>query len=473
VQTAVQIFKSLLEQILGSSEKPLQESQDSVQAPDGSRTGSPEPAQEEPSEAAWLSAVPHALNSDQGMASQTKKQADAALASPEVLRRKTIAQMNFVQDFLEELSNGFNKVAASHKRLKALHITSARFSKHPSPETNPNSEELPRYRLTCGMLSVIVTGGKGVVEIFELPADQLFLAAGQERVDKRRLVWNLQDQDNLFAWYADGLPLDASSRQVMLKQLFFDFVKAAWHRQQDGVQTESLAVRRVEKEQAITVQNLIEEKQNLVNKLLSRDEELTSAIARDLHDVVIADIMLLKGRLTCDPVQADKEEILDVLDRLTKRLREICYNLTPRDLADWGLKTVLEDLAHQFGKKNDANCTFVCIENLPAIEHAVQLQIYRIVQEGLNNVAKYAEAKNVSINLSVVDGTLKVSVEDDGKGFEVDEVALQRSTDGGSGLHDLRERTELIRCFHPARLAIVSEPGHGTSVTVEINLLRS
>jgi signal transduction histidine kinase len=471
----VQIFKSLLEKILGKSEEPLQESQDVEPATNGSRLSGVRSAEEEPTDATWLSALPAILSSLDGLTRPQKKQSDTSSStpSPEVLRKKTIAQMNFIQDFLEELSDGFNKVASSHDRLKSLRITSARFSKQPSNENKTASGEFPRYRLTCGSLSFIVTGDNGLIEIFELPADQLFLARAQEGVDKRRMLWNLQREKKTFAWYSDGLPLDASARQVMLKQLFIDFVKAAWYRHLDGAQTESLSDRRVEKEQAVSVQSLIQEKQNLVNKLLSRDEELTSAIARDLHDVVIADIMLLKGRLACEPQQASREETLDVLDRLTKRLREICYNLTPRDLADWGLKTVLEDLAHQFGKKNDANCTFACLENLPTIEHAVQLQIYRIVQEGLNNVAKYAEAKNVSINLSFVDGILKVSVQDDGKGFEVDEVALQRKSDGGSGLHDLRERTELIRCFHPARLAIVSEPGHGTSVTVEINLLES
>jgi signal transduction histidine kinase len=52
----------------------------------------------------------------------------------------------------------------------------------------------------------------------------------------------------------------------------------------------------------------------------------------------------------------------------------------------------------------------------------------------------------------------------------VDEAALRRSSDSGTGLHDLRERTELIRCFHPARLGIVSAPGRGTTVSLEVNL---
>jgi signal transduction histidine kinase len=430
--------------------------------------------EEEPSDSVWLTALTAILFLDPShLRSQEKQITDTAIASPESLRKSTIAQMNFVQDYLEEISNGFNKIANSLDRLKALHVTSARFAKQSSPEKILASKGFPRYRLTCGSLSLIVAGEPGVVEIFELPADQLFLAAGEERIDKRRLFWNLKEKDAAFTWCSDGLPLDGSARKVMLKQVFLEFVKAAWHRRKDGAQTETLSRRRTAKEQAISVQSLIEEKQNLVNKLLSRDEELTSAIARDLHDVVIAEIMLLKGRLTSDPSQTTKEDILEVLDRLNKRLREICYNLTPRDLADWGLKTVLEDLAHQFGKQNEAHCSFKCEENLPIVEHAVQLQIYRIVQEGLNNAAKYAEAKNVSINLSTHDGILRVSVEDDGKGFEVDEVALKRSTDGGSGLHDLRERTELIRCFHPARLAIISETGCGTTVSVEINLLES
>jgi len=420
--------------------------------------------EEEPSDLFWLGTLPSLLiDGDNGPKENVHKAAGFLL---DILQTKTRQQMSLVQNQLEELVNGFNRLSNSELTLKPLHITSASLT---TPAANGESAEFPRYRLTSGSLCLIVVCSLGKVEIYELPADQLYLADGQAGIEKRRLSWSLQEKKNTWFWYADALPLDSSTRTVLIKQLFCEFVKAAWSRRREGVQTKTLSHPSLERSEAITLKSLIQEKQNLVNKLLSRDEELTSAIARDLHDVIIADIMLLKSRLNNDPDHTSKEEIIRVLDQLTKSLREICYNLTPRDLADWGLKTVLEDLAHQFSKQNETPCTFKCEEDLPTVEHAVQLQIYRIVQEGLNNVAKYAEAKNVSISLAAQDGIFRIAVVDDGNGFEVDEVALRRSAYGGSGLHDLRERTDLIRCFHPAKLAIISAPGKGTTVSLEIN----
>jgi len=422
---------------------------------------------EEPSDNFWLAAMATLLADNESQPTPRSGIEEAYTAAN--AKKKTLEQMAFVQSQLEELSDGFNRLINSQSELKPLHVTSARFTKANLQEGPPTVAEFPRYRLTSGALSLVVVGTPGTVEIFELPAEQLHLAAGQERGQRRRLAWTLIEKKNTCYWYADQLPLDLRARTVLLKQLFYDFIKSAWLRRIEGAATKPLSEQNLDKNEAITVTRLIQEKQNLVNKLLSRDEELTSAIARDLHDVIIADIMLLKGRLAADPPNASREEIVEVLDLLTKRLREICYNLTPRDLADWGLKTVLEDLAHQFGKQNDASCVFKCQADLPCVEHAVQLQIYRIVQEGLNNVAKYAQAKNVSISLSSDERIFRIAVEDDGKGFEVEEVGLKRSSDGGTGLHDLRERTELIRCFHPAKLSVLSQPGQGTKVTLEIS----
>jgi signal transduction histidine kinase len=100
----------------------------------------------------------------------------------------------------------------------------------------------------------------------------------------------------------------------------------------------------------------------------------------------------------------------------------------------------------------------------------VKLHIFRIVQECLNNIDKYASASRVSLEISKPSPeVLRFAVIDNGSGFKMTEVGPP-STVGGMGLHNLYERVELIRVYFPAQLFLRSTPGAGARISLEITV---
>jgi two-component system sensor histidine kinase DegS len=100
---------------------------------------------------------------------------------------------------------------------------------------------------------------------------------------------------------------------------------------------------------------------------------------------------------------------------------------------------------------------------LPQLPRESEIVLYRIVQEALQNAHKYARGAQVIIRLARQDGMLRLSIRDDGPGFDPHEVA-RRAGRSNWGLMSMRERAELIG----ARFSVASSPGHGTEVTVSL-----
>ena len=202
--------------------------------------------------------------------------------------------------------------------------------------------------------------------------------------------------------------------------------------------------------------------------MVYQQEMVQNRIARDIHDSVIADILALKRAYEVHATT--DEQVKSVLEDVSQRLRNICSDLAPRDLQDWGLRTVVTDMAASVGQRLKIRWQANVASDLPELPHQVSLHIYRIIQECLNNMEKHARASEFVIDLSMDNGILSITVRDNGIGFDVAAKDKRKASQGGMGLDSLRERVELIRCFHPAQLWIQSQPGAGTKTTVQINL---
>jgi len=213
------------------------------------------------------------------------------------------------------------------------------------------------------------------------------------------------------------------------------------------------------------VRDLLMAQQNAVHKLLNQQEETQASIARDLHDGVLADILMLRRKVSSD-VKLDHEQIADILDGLTVSIRDICSGLVPRDLKDWGLETVLQDLVDKLAEQTEADCSFEVEGTIPELPSQVQLHIFRIVQECMNNIKKYADANSMLLNIKAQEQSLIITIKDDGRGFDLSD---QRDrTDGGFGLPGIEERVEIIKAFYATRLKIESTRGEGTTVILEL-----
>jgi two-component system NarL family sensor kinase len=215
-----------------------------------------------------------------------------------------------------------------------------------------------------------------------------------------------------------------------------------------------------------TVDGLLLANQNLLFKVVNEQEMTKNEIARELHDTVLADLMMLRRYLSGDR-ELSKKELIEIVDDITKQVRDLCNECTPKALQEWGLQVSLETLLQRLNQRTGADCQLHwqgAKVNLPEV---VELNTYRIFQECVNNVEKYARASKVTIECTSLVDRLKIVLTDDGKGFSAN---LNEPKEGGFGLRSMNQRADLIRCFQPCKLTVDSKVSKGTVVTLEIEL---
>jgi signal transduction histidine kinase len=244
-------------------------------------------------------------------------------------------------------------------------------------------------------------------------------------------------------------------------------------------QSSTLEKERLERQQAMQAQLDLLEQQvaartaqltELAQHLQNAREDERSRLARDLHDELGAlltaaklDVARLKSRI--GPLTP---EVTERLTHLTETLnngialkRRIIEDLRPSSLNNLGLVAALEILTREFGESSGIDVQGDFAEGV-RLAPASELTVYRLVQEALTNIGKYAQAKQVRIVLRGRGSQAEVSVEDDGVGFDVD--ARQSSS---HGLLGMRYRVEAAR----GRMHLQSTPGKGTKIRASLPML--
>jgi signal transduction histidine kinase len=202
---------------------------------------------------------------------------------------------------------------------------------------------------------------------------------------------------------------------------------------------------------------------------LVREEE-RGHLARELHDELGSlltaaklDVARIKARIAADAgeLHARIEHLIETLNSGIALKRRIIEDLRPSSLSNLGMVPALEILTREFGQRSGLNI----VANLePAeLDETIQLTVYRLVQESLTNIARYAEAKNVEISVLGYKDYILVTVHDDGRGF--DPQAVQSSS---HGLQGMRHRVEASG----GRLDIVSVNGTTISATLPLAVPR-
>ncbi len=355
----------------------------------------------------------------------------------------------------------------SEVREDSAHQAQDNGSQRKSPMQNEKkSISYLRCRASSSTWSLSMRGAHGRIEFFLVPVLEIFKFSRSETPGRLKSVLQMDDK-NSGIWSIDSLPADPDELYYLIRSLFKTLVFAS----AQGLKDEMIGPAIFENLEGAalraTVRELLLAEQNMAQKIVSQQEEIQNRIARDLHDAVIADIMTLKRQMTSDRRIGDAE-LIEGLDAVSQKLREICQDLAPRDLIDWGLKTVIADLLERVEQRTGADCTFECERDLPEFPYPVQLHVYRIVQESLTNIEKYAEASRIMIYIEVSDNIAKFTIKDNGKGVDVSEAEARKSVEGGTGQSGNKERAEMIRCYYPARLRFESEQGKGSTTTLEM-----
>jgi signal transduction histidine kinase len=160
------------------------------------------------------------------------------------------------------------------------------------------------------------------------------------------------------------------------------------------------------------------------------------------------------------------KQVDTIISKAIVEARRIAHDLRPTTLDDFGLIPALRILCQDFCKITGVKVKFQVSPTLERIDPKVEIAIYRIIQESFNNISKYAEASDVSLDLYRKDKKVFVRVKDNGKGFDFQSVTKSKKAGGGFGLINMKERAELVG----GKVEIKSSPGEGTELLLEINL---
>jgi PAS domain S-box-containing protein len=219
--------------------------------------------------------------------------------------------------------------------------------------------------------------------------------------------------------------------------------------------------------QDISDRKLLErERERLLRRIVSGQEEERQRIARELHDELGQHLTALKvGLEALRPTSESVQRLTDIVRVLDRSVDRLTLELRPPALGDVGLYGAIGSLLDQFttssGVHADVHTTGTEGERLP---DAIETTLYRVLQEALTNVWKHAAAKNVSVIIERHPDQVQLIVEDDGTGFE----HADDGDDHGArfGLLGMRERISLIG----GSFNIESSPEQGTTLYVRVPL---
>lgn len=203
-------------------------------------------------------------------------------------------------------------------------------------------------------------------------------------------------------------------------------------------------------------------------------EEERKRIARELHDetsqalanLVIRIEMLLETvhEKTDDQLAAELERLRDFVAHTLNETRRLTYDLRPTILDDLGLVPAIRWLIKDKLDPEGLNSSFEVVGCQQRLSDEVETTLFRIVQEALTNVVRHADAKNVKVEVRQTDEHITVSVEDDGRGFDVRSIRPDDPRGRGLGLFGMRERAELVG----GTLTVTSRIDHGTRIEAVI-----
>jgi len=239
-----------------------------------------------------------------------------------------------------------------------------------------------------------------------------------------------------------------------------------------------------EREQAEQEKNLLFEQLKTANKrlealsreLIQSQEEERKRIAQELHDelgqaltAITLDLNIIERDLGQEIPQGIRKRLAGtraIADELDQKASDLALDLRPSLLDDLGLAPTLTWYVDRFSQRAEIEVKFEVIGREKRLSPEIETAFYRITQEALTNVARHARAKNVQMVLELRPKMVKVIIEDDGKGFDLNKLRKSQSLSQGLGLIGIQERVSLLG----GRLEIHSNPGEGTRIEIEIPL---
>ncbi len=214
-----------------------------------------------------------------------------------------------------------------------------------------------------------------------------------------------------------------------------------------------------------------ESEKEILNAIIKTEEKERKRFAKDLHDglgPILSTVKLSISTLSQIEHKKRNKEIISntevVINEALKSIKEISNNLSPHILNNFGLASAIKSFTNKIVKSKAINISFNSNMHDERLDENVEVVLYRIVCELMNNTVKHASANNIGIDLIKNNNLIKLVYTDDGKGFDVEKVLNEKTS--GMGYSNMLTRIKSLK----GKLNINSSKEKGTEVVIEVNI---
>jgi len=282
--------------------------------------------------------------------------------------------------------------------------------------------------------------------------------------NKNRTGWqgelNITNRNNESIWLdLSMVPVTIKKEESELLIICFDITER------------KKAEQEVERLNSENINDKINQQKIISSKIVENQENEQNRIAREIHDGIGQ--MLTGLKFSLESINLDDKDKaaqkIEYLKKLSldiiKGVRTATFNLMPPELSDHGINSALAKLTQELSKLTGKNILFYNKTDFDKrLDSLVEINIYRLTQEAINNAIKYADSTHIIVQLSHSATLLSLTIDDNGKGFEINEAKKTRNSESGMGLLFMKERIQYIN----GRVFINSIPKEGTRITFNI-----
>lgn len=194
------------------------------------------------------------------------------------------------------------------------------------------------------------------------------------------------------------------------------------------------------------ISELIKKDRELVKAIITTQEQERNRLAQDLHDDIgqqLSGLKMFMQVLSSKQGQEGGKEILNtcvnLVDSIAEEIRSVCFNLMPRTLNELGLEKALELLLEKTIPHKTIDFRLLCNQDNPAIDKDFEVNVFRIIQEFVNNSIRHSECNLVNISVIITSQHYEINLSDNGKGFD------KKNMRKGMGLLNIATRTKFIQ----------------------------
>jgi PAS domain S-box-containing protein len=203
-----------------------------------------------------------------------------------------------------------------------------------------------------------------------------------------------------------------------------------------------------------------QELQKMMTTIIDVQEEERKRLSRNLHDGIGQNLyshLITINRLLSEMNHPLLQQMQKEATQLIEEIREISWELRPSVLDDLGLVPAIRSYLSRYSDHYNIDVYFDCVLNR-RLNISIALTIYRIIQEALTNIRKYANVSTATVTVREMDNVVRVLVEDKGMGFDREKQSL------GVGLFSMDERARSVG----GELMVTTSPGKGTKIILEV-----